>query len=1295
MSSRGQQLRKAFFAGLALFLLSTLALSAYSLWRLRTEAIADSLQVAAVHARSFENFLTQSLRVTEQAAINAAPVATDSASLKRLEHTLVATLRQTPFLRSLSLQDPAGRIIASSNPGNIGVRVPTQDYLPLADVEKEILRIGQPWSGRDFSNGHVSTPENPSLADAQGFIPLTRSFAVGGQALTLLIAINPDYFVNNFSEAVGHETGLVEVLRYDGTLLMGTGLDVRVGATYKQLVSDLQLGTVESGTFEQPPGENAAALTAFRASRLYPFVVITRLNRDQALQQWNTEAKTLMSVLAPTLLAIALLATAFYRRQMEAVTHRAEAERQLRINASVFDASSESIVITDSNANILSVNAAFTRITGYTEAEVLGRNPRLLASGLHGKPFYAAMWDQLLATGQWRGEVTNRRKDGSRFDAYLSISISRDSHGHLQHYVGVIADITERKQARLARDEALNRLNRIASRVPGVLFEFRLRPDGSTAFPYASDAMVAMYGNRISPDDVAADASRVFALIHPDDLEMVAASIQKSAAELTPWHQEYRLIPEDGRQRWLLGSSIPEREADGSVLWHGIVSDITERKHSEAEAMELNRDFVSFLENTSDFIYFKDKDSRFRFASQTLAHITGHAHWRDMTGKHDLEVFPPETAKIYYEEELPIFQGGKPLINQVDPYLDAAGSRGWVSTSKWPLFDPDGNVEGLFGISRDVTVHKLNEEKLELAASVFHNSREGITITGTDGTIIDVNEAFTQITGYSRAEVLGQNPRMLSSGRHNAAHYANMWQCLISKGHWYGEIWNRRKNGEVYAEMLTITTVRDPQGEPKHYVALFSDITTAKEHEQQLEHIAHYDALTSLPNRVLLADRLKQAMLQVQRRAQRLAVVYLDLDGFKAVNDLHGHEAGDHLLMALAVRMKAALREGDTLARIGGDEFVAVLVDLVDATESMPMLNRLLAAASEPVYWNTAVLQVSASLGVTLYPQEGDEELDADQLQRQADQAMYQAKVSGKSCYHFFDATHDRNVRDHHESLERIRCALTAGEMVLHYQPKVNMRTGEVIGVEALIRWQHPQRGLLAPGLFLPGIENHALAVELDEWVIHTVLTQIQSWQDAGLQLPVSINVGARLLQRQDFVQRIQTMLAAHPGVDPRNVELEVLETSALMDIDRVSWSIQECRDIGVKFSLDDFGTGYSSLAYVKRLPVSQLKIDQSFVRDMLVDNDDLAILRAVMGLAAAFQQGVLAEGVETAEQGIALMQLGCDFAQGYFISRPMPAHDIPAWVSSWKVDATWLTPSAPVPAQASFQGTFINKIGL
>ena len=350
-------------------------------------------------------------------------------------------------------------------------------------------------------------------------------------------------------------------------------------------------------------------------------------------------------------------------------------------------------------------------------------------------------------------------------------------------------------------------------------------------------------------------------------------------------------------------------------------------------------------------------------------------------------------------------------------------------------------------------------------------------ITKPDGTIIDVNESFTRITGFSRDEVLGHTPRLFNSGRQEKTFYADLWHSLTEKGHWYGEIWSRRKNGEGFVIMLTISAVRDAQGHTQHYVALFSDITAVKEHEKQLEHIAHFDMLTTLPNRVLLADRLHQAMAHTYRRGQRLAVAYLDLDGFKAITDQYGHETGDQLLIALSNRMKQTLREGDTLARLGGDEFVAVLLDLPTISTSEPMLSRLLAAAAQPERIGDLVLQVSASLGVTFYPQA--EEVDADQLLRQADQSMYQAKLAGKNRFHVFDADQDRNVRGHHESLEGIRRALLAGEFVLYYQPKVNMRTGNVIGAEALIRWQHPLRSLLSPAVFLPVIEDHPLAVDV------------------------------------------------------------------------------------------------------------------------------------------------------------------------------------------------------------------------
>ena len=462
----------------------------------------------------------------------------------------------------------------------------------------------------------------------------------------------------------------------------------------------------------------------------------------------------------------------------------------------------------------------------------------------------------------------------------------------------------------------------------------------------------------------------------------------------------------------------------------------------------------------------------------------------------------------------------------------------------------------------------------------------------------------------------------------------------------------------------------DANGRVVRLAGLLQDITERKAYQSQLEYIAHFDLLTNLPNRTLLSDRLQQAMVQAQRTQQQLVVAYLDLDCFKTINDHHGHQTGDRVLITLAQRMKSVLREGDTMARIGGDEFVAVLINLETPSASVPLLQRLLLAAAEPVQVDQLTLQVSASLGATFYPQAQD--VEPDQLLRQADQAMYHAKVAGKNRYHIFDAAQDSSQRNHHEALQCIQQALDRHEFVLYYQPKVNMSSGLVIGAEALIRWQHPEKGLLPPSAFLPVIENHPLAVDVGEWVINAALHQMHIWHDAGLNFPVSVNIGARQLEQINFVERLKIILAQHPQVNPAHLELEVLETSALADMVQVSQVIEDCAQMGVHFALDDFGTGYSSLTYLKHLRVAQLKIDQSFVRDMLDDPDDLAILKGIVGLAAAFKRQVIAEGVETVAHGTALLQLGCELAQGYGIARPMPPEQLPIWAANWRPDVAW-----------------------
>ncbi len=442
------------------------------------------------------------------------------------------------------------------------------------------------------------------------------------------------------------------------------------------------------------------------------------------------------------------------------------------------------------------------------------------------------------------------------------------------------------------------------------------------------------------------------------------------------------------------------------------------------------------------------------------------------------------------------------------------------------------------------------------------------------------------------------------------------------------------------------------------------------EKQRELERLAHYDLLTGLPNRALLADRMGQAMTQSQRRAQHLAIAFLDLDGFKAVNDLHGHDAGDHLLITLAQRMQEALREGDTLARLGGDEFVAILPDLTEVDDSATILSRLMAAAAQPVPFGEVSLQVSASLGVSFYPQA--QMLDAEQLLRQADQAMYMAKQAGKNCFHVFDSEQDRSVRERHESMQRVRQAMAAHEFVLQYQPKVNLRSGAVIGVEAFIRWIHPERGLLPPARFLPMVEDHPLAVELGQWVIESALAQIERWRQAGLNLPVSVNIGARHLQRSDFVERLRQQLAKYPQLKPDGLALELLESSAFNNLEHVCEVIAGCRQIGIPCALDDFGTGYSSLTYLKLLPVAQIKIGQRFVRDMLDDPKDRAILRSIVDLAAVLELQVIAKGVETVEQGVKLLQLGCELGQGFAIAHPMLAAELPDWIAAWRADPRW-----------------------
>ena len=594
----------------------------------------------------------------------------------------------------------------------------------------------------------------------------------------------------------------------------------------------------------------------------------------------------------------------------------------------------------------------------------------------------------------------------------------------------------------------------------------------------------------------------------------------------------------------------------------------------------------------------------------------------------------------------------------------------WIDDQLAGVHNDKGELEYIVGSHTEITDCMKVQDNLRLTLQILSHARESIVVMDAFGTIIWVNEAFINTTGYSEQWVLHKKISCLQSDLQDKDFYARVWSELKKSGRWQGEILSRRKTGEEFTQALTLVAVHDKDGRIGNYIALFCDISQQKEDEKKLKHLENFDILTGLPNRKLLKQRLDEAMAMARHFNHHLALCNLDLDNFKHINDSYSSDCGDALLCEIGRRIEANLRPVDTVARVGGDEFMVVLDRLETRDDYQGFVQRIQKVVAEPFTWDSHKIFSTCSIGITLYPQANDN--SADHLIRQADHALYQAKMLGENSINIFSVDKQEGRLNHNRWINRIRSGLHHGEFALYYQPKVNMRTEEIIGAEALIRWQHPEQGLQAPGTFLPHIESHPLDIELGLWVIDTAMTQVETWHHLGVHLPVSVNVSGYHLQHPGFVADLQQLLQRHPEVNRGDIEIEVLETSAIEDILHVSSVIAQCNAIGVNVAIDDFGTGYSSLSYLKHLPAQTLKIDQSFVRDMLIAPDDLSILEGVIGMANAFRRKIIAEGVETVEHGRLLLQLGCEWAQGYGIARPMPADGIPAWMRKWKADYSW-----------------------
>lgn len=706
------------------------------------------------------------------------------------------------------------------------------------------------------------------------------------------------------------------------------------------------------------------------------------------------------------------------------------------------------------------------------------------------------------------------------------------------------------------------------------------------------------------------------------------------------------------------------------VLNGVVVSVLSELlRHSQIKAHENAELLNAVVSGTSDAVFVKDLQGRYLMVNDAVTRMTQKTPG-EIVGRDDTHLFPATIARDLMSSDSAIMQRAVTQTHEESVPL-ADGQNHVFLVTKGPLLDKQGQVKGLFGISRDITERKKTELALLEAATVFDSSQEGILIVSPQKRIVKVNRAFSRITGYTAEDVLGQRPHMLSSGQHDAAFFRDMWAAIDEQGFWRGEICNRRKNGELFSEFLSISVARDSTGAVQHYVGSFTDISKYKEHDEQLNRIAHYDPLTALPNRRLLVDRLEQALRSRASSKHMLAVCFLDLDGFKGINDQYGHAVGDALLVGVAQNLVAQLGAEDMLARVGGDEFVLLLANMESPEACGQALDRMLLAVTKPVFLEPVGIHVSitASLGMTLFPLD---DADADALLRHADQAMYVAKESGRNRYHLFDAESDRRAQQHSKMLHVLDNALQQREFALYYQPKVDLTTGRVFGAEALIRWLHPQQGLLSPAAFIDHVNGSSLEQPLGQWVIETAMAQAEQWYLQGLDLRVSVNISAHHLMHPDFCEQLQHTLQRHPHLPPANFELEVLETAALNDMEQAVELVSRCKQMGVHFSLDDFGTGYSSLSYLRRLPVDELKIDQSFVRDMLSDDDDRGIVQAVVQLATVFNRQVIAEGVESKAHGAALLSIGCHRAQGYGISKPLAADKFQDWMAHWHAEAPW-----------------------
>jgi len=853
-------------------------------------------------------------------------------------------------------------------------------------------------------------------------------------------------------------------------------------------------------------------------------------------------------------------------------------------------------------------------------------------------------------------EFRMRCKDGSwKWILARGMLVSRDADGNPLRMIGTHTDITERKQIQEALRHSeetyhslfRNMLDSVAH--CRMIFENGKPVDMeylsvNPAFEQVT-GLKEVVGRRIN------EVMPGYSQNNPESIEIFSSV----AISGLPKRWEHYLPDLD---RWFSFSIYSP--AKGEVIV--ITNNITEQKKAEQAQLRESNKNLAFLHLASDGVHILDLDGNVIEASDSFCTMLGYKR-EEIIGK-NISGWEDDFSGEEFTRSLKqiLARGERSQFERRHRRKDGAVID--VEISNIPL-EIDGKTV-LFNSSRDITRRKQIEAEIQVAATAFE-THEGILISDANNIILRVNSAFSEITGYKAEEVVGRNPKVLSSGRQNASFYASMWQSILNAGMWEGEILNRRKNGEIYPEHLTITAVKDTNGNVTNYVGVLSDLTQRKAAENEINNLAFFDPLTKLPNRRLLYDRLQQAMASSARSGRSGVLLFIDLDNFKALNDSHGHGLGDLLLQQVAKRLVSSVRDGDTVSRFGGDEFIVLLEDfegdpLEAAAQAETVGEQIFSALGEPFLLDTYNYHCTSSMGATLF---NDKQQSTDELMQQADIAMYQAKKQGHNILRFFDPRMQETISKRTALEDDLRKAIENRQFQLYYQIQVDA-IGNPLGAEALIRWFHPGRGLISPVDFIPLAEETGLILPIGQWVLEVACAQLKAWQESELtrNLVLAVNTSARQFRQPDFVAQVESLVRRH-GISPNLLKLELTESLLLENIEDTIATMNALEAAGVRFSLDDFGTGYSSLQYLKRLPLYQLKIDQSFVRDLATDANDMAIVRTIIAMAKSMSLDVIAEGVETDIQQKLLMECGCANYQGYLFGKPVPIEQFEALIAN------------------------------